>query len=285
MNLFIFQTENYKKIITIALMISIAMSLVPLRRAQAIPVKDIIHIIMTTLQSFWDRYLSKVWDEIQPMLLEMIKQAVLGVMINQTLNWVGGGGKPQFITNWKGFVRGAANKVKDQTLAQIKKFANTCLAFKVNLNALLDARYQMNPIQGLKCPNPILNNPAFFNDFEVGSWPGYMDSFLPSGNFYGATNVGVGIVEGETAAAANAAENEGLGGKGFASAKKCTQTAEGQNCDTIKTPGATVESIAGKAVTSPGDLPPNAGHKVIASLTAIFFMGLLQKLIVKGLGP
>ena len=284
MNIFTLQSENYKKIITIVLMLSIAMSLVPLRPAKALIFHDIGHTIVTVLQTFFDKFLKQAWEQMKLALLEAVKQATLGLVMNQTLNWIAGGGKPQFITNWKGFVRGAANTIKTQTLANIKKFANTCLAFKGALNAALDLRYKMGPLKELECPNPLMNNPLFYKNFEVGGWPGYLDSYMPAGDFHGAVNAGANIIDGEAAVAAGAAEKEGLAGKGFASAKKCAQTAEGQKCDEIKTPGSTIGDMASDSVNAPKQLPPSALHTAVATLTTALSMMLLKSLIIKGLG-
>lgn len=284
MDLFALQTENYKKIITIALMISIAFSLVPLRRAKAIPVKEIFDYIFQILQTFWTKYLQQVWEQIKDYVLEAVKQATLGAFINQTLTWVAGGGKPQFITNWKGFVQNAANTVKNQMLTQIKNFANVCLAWKGAFNAALDLRYKMSPLKELQCPNSILNNPLFFQKFEIGGWPGYLNSYLPAADLHGAVNTGVQVIEGEAAAAAGAAQNEGVAGKGFASAKKCVQTAQGQKCDEIKTPGASIAGMTENIISSPKDLIANGGDKAVAIFSTLLFMALLQKLITKGLG-
>ncbi|MBI2591721.1 MAG: hypothetical protein HYW34_03535 [Candidatus Brennerbacteria bacterium] len=285
MNLLSLQSENYKKIITAALMVSIVFSLIPLRPAKALIFSDVIHTIKTFLQSFWDKYLKQVWEQAQNILIESIKQQVLGRLINQTLTWVAGGGKPQFITNWKGFVNDAAKNVRNEMLKQIKNFANTCLPFKAALNILLDLQYKMGPLQELQCPNPLLNNPLFFKNFDIGGWPGYMDSYLPAGNFSGAANIGASIVDGQAAVAAGAAQNEGAAGKGFASAKKCVTTAEGKKCDEIKTPGSTIAGMTDNILDSPKDFIVNSGAKTVGTLAALLIFATLGKMITKGLGP
>lgn len=279
MDLFILQSENYKKILAIALMVSIAFSLIPTKQAKAIPVKETFDWIFQILGNFFDQFV----DQLYHMVVEMVKQRFIGVMINQTLTWVAGGGKPKFITNWKNFVKDAAVAVKKQTLANIKKFASTCLNFKAQFNFLLDLQYKMGDLQGLKCPAPILNAKGFFQNFNVGGWTGYMQSALPSGNFYGNMGMASNFVEGEAAAAADAQQNEGVSGKGFASAKKCVTTAEGQKCDEIKTPGATIDSMTSDALASPKDFLVNSGAKNLASLMAMLILSTLGKVITKGL--
>lgn len=261
-------------------MVSIAFSLIPAKQAKAIPVKEVFDYIFQILGNFFDKFVEQLYH----VTMELIKQKFLGAMINQTLNWVAGNGKPKFISNWKNFVKDAAGAVKTQTLANIKKFAKTCLNFKVSMNALLDLQYKMGDLGGLNCPAPILNNPGFFKDFKVGGWPGYMQSALPSGNFYGNIGMATNIVEGEAAAAADAQQNEGLAGKGFASAKKCVTTAEGQKCDTIKTPGATIDSMTNDAMASPKDFLVNSGAKNIAALMSMLIISTLSKIFLKGLG-
>lgn len=174
------------------------------RKAEAVigvPVMDFITESQTTAEHLlsWKDYLEKIATQI-------LKNTLINQLGQQVISWINGGGKPKFITNWKGFLAGAA---KDAAGFAIQDATNgTCQIFTRPLRLQLQSAFLTpapRPICTLEQVVQSVEN--FYKNFSTGGWLAYSQIVLPSGNYYGSlfeASQRVGLAANQAAAAAKA---------------------------------------------------------------------------------
>lgn len=194
-----------------------------------------------------------VWDNVVLALasiaLEQIKQLIINKMIQDTVTWVQGGGKPRFVTDWKGFTKDAQKKGIANFKAQAKNFAATCFNTQIKID--FDLAFNNLGLKDLDCSIFGIKNPNFYNDFKIGGFKAYLQGSLPSGNFYGASDEArkQGI-----AAKIKAGENaEKETSDGFTPNKICTTASDGQTTCRVNTPGNVVSASLNSIISAPID--------------------------------
>ncbi|MFN7088488.1 MAG: hypothetical protein ACK4NX_01525, partial [Candidatus Paceibacteria bacterium] len=120
----------------------------------------------------------------KPVLLDMIKNVVIHRLVQQVIAWVQGGGKPQFITNWRSF---AKETVGSAIVYELEKtIPEICSPFRDVVNISLQKIYLSDQNPSCKLEQVISNFNQLYDRFENGSWAGFSYSILPSGNFLGS---------------------------------------------------------------------------------------------------
>ncbi len=156
-------------------------------------------------------------------LLEALKQRVVKTVLNQTLNWVKGGGTPLFITNWKGFLKDTANMIAGAAI-QATLFRNVCQPFRPLLRtALLGGQSGLYGGYYSSCTlDRIVGNiRGFYNNFEAGGWLAY-GSMLQGENNLFANFIDMNqFAASKSGEAQDAAKNQGVSSHGFLSVSTC----------------------------------------------------------------
>ncbi len=188
-------------------------------------------------------YGTTFWQHVQKVITETIKEQLIHKLVNQVINWVQGGGKPQFITNWKGFLKTTADNAAGSVIANIAP--RLCSSFGPLIRLSFQ---QVNTYDAaVRCTlNQVVRNVQdFYDNFGNGGWIAYSASLRPSNNFFGALIETSDIVAIETAKQKEAKQQELAANKGFKSPGICT-----------------VASKSGSVLVSPsGELAnPNSGQ-------------------------
>lgn len=173
----------------------------------------------TTALKVWEQT-DKQLDKVLMALRDAVVKRLVDLMTDQIITWVQGGGEPQFVTNWQGFLKNAANAAVGDVVLQTNA-AFLCSPFKLQVQlSLLQA-----PIfsQRVECTldDIVANIDDFYNDFEKGGWIAYNEVWQPQGNYYGEMLMIHDEMITRGALAKEAAQNEALAGKGFLSVKRC----------------------------------------------------------------
>lgn len=217
-----------------------------------------------------------IWGEvIRPALIETLKKQVLDRFIGQILTYVQGGGKPQFVTNWQGFLTDAADGAGGQYVQNLAggSFGFLCSPFSLQLQvALFPVRDYSNQFQ---CTlSQIAGNiQAFYGDFRNGGWIAYGSSWQPQNNFLGSlltASEQLGIAKSNSAFSS---WSEALSGRGFLGGKDANGN--------IKTPGSTIGDLTAKALGTGIDGVLSAQD--IGSYAADLVNALLNRALSEGL--
>lgn len=192
--------------------------------------------------------------------LHSMKRILLNRIVNQITDWIGGKGKPKFITDWQGFLRKAGDDAAG-TLIRQTPFAFMCEPFS------LQVRFALLPVKKfsdrVECTlNKVVSNiREFYRDFRNGGWIAYAEAWQPNNNGLGSLLTLLEELNLRKEGAALAALAEGIAGNGFLSVKQCQKDAFGRDLpETCKiiTPGDTIGQTLAKAVGSDIDFIVNA---------------------------
>ncbi|MEK7192018.1 MAG: hypothetical protein AAB646_00690 [Patescibacteria group bacterium] len=228
--------------------------------------------------------LNDIWvSVIRPTLLETLKRRLLDVMVDQIVVWIQGGGKPKFVTNWRGFVKDAGQQAAGDFVQKIGAgFLCRPFNLQIQLKLLPIARFSP-PIQTCTLDKIVGNIENFKKDFRKGGWIAYGASFSPQNNFLGALISSAQTLKLEEEAATLAAINEAMVGNGFLSTKKCQKDANGKDkpgtC-VVTTPGTAVGEAVKRAVGADFDYVVNAND--LASYAAVITNALINRMISEG---
>ncbi|MEY4731502.1 MAG: hypothetical protein RL681_448 [Candidatus Parcubacteria bacterium] len=170
------------------------------------------------------RLARRVWQFLKKLATEMLKDRLVHQLVTQTIKWIQGGGKPQFLTNWKGFITGVA---EDEAGKVIEQYApRLCSSFGPLVRV---AVIPVNPARDLDA-GPICtldqvvgNIREFAQSFENGGWIAYGAAMQPSNNFFGAMIQMSDIVDTETWKKQKASKSDVESSSGFLSNKECVK--------------------------------------------------------------
>ncbi len=178
----------------------------------------------------------------------VIQKAVLDVVVDQIITYIQGGGKPQFVTDWQGFVEGAGQRAAGD-FAKSLGAGFLCEPFSLQLQLAIGGKPKKFSEEATCTLDKIVSNiQDFADDFRTGGWVAYGESWKIQNNFLGSL-VNAQEKSGRVKEAAGlAALNEAVAGKGFTSPKKCVKDAQGQNLDNQ---AAALEKAAAGAVGTP----------------------------------
>jgi len=258
-------------------------------------VKDAGKFVWEKIQKAYDR-IAKAWhsaaDWIDATLglskaaKEMIEQAariagqivmyqVLNMMTNQIIKWIQGGGTPQFVSDWKGFLKDAADKSAGLFIDKYLGMGYLCEPFDMEIKIALLEVEDFETRVACSISDIVENIEDFYNDFSRGGWKGWLELTKPQNNFYGGYLIAQEEKENRASKSREAALNEAASAGGFLSVKACIKGNVGgsteecndkDSCKSLKeeypesffcdkeivvTPGSILSDITSKAVNQP----------------------------------
>ncbi len=212
--------------------------LVGVKTAHAIPVAVIANVVQipydtliaakTTLTAIFTKLTSyftaasfaqKVWEIARKFLTETLKNKILHLLTQQIVQWIDGGGDPQFVQDWQGFMSDAFNQAAGSAIEQT--WPQLCAPFGPLIRLQL-TRIYLTPSQVSCTLTQIANNAqSFYDSFSNGGWLAYGESALPAGNYYGAIFEASNVVDAKAQRAQASANSEAQAAQGFLSTKIC----------------------------------------------------------------
>ncbi len=234
---------------------------------------------------------------------EILKNQIIHRLVQQIIKWVQGGGKPQFVTNWKEFLEDTADQAAGSLIQQI--YPQLCTSFSPLIRAAI-LPIKNVPSNQVSCTldKVVANVTDFYNDFRAGDWIGYTTALRPENNLFGGIVQVSDIVTIEAAKAREAADSDAKASRGYLSPKICvrevpeqrvasdwdpdlnngagglTYTTTPARCDEWEatTPGGLVADVTKKAVAdSPLDQIVNVQD--LEALVAALVDSFLNKMI------
>lgn len=149
-----------------------------------------------------------------------IKKRLLDVMVDQTVSWIQGNGRPKFVTDYKAFLSNAANEAVGDVVQEIG-LGRICQPFKFQLQLTVANPPPFSTKAACTLDKIVGNIENFYNDFSQGGWLAYNEMLRPQNNIYGAFIMSQDEVLSRQAAAVEAAAQEVQAGSGFLSQKRC----------------------------------------------------------------
>ncbi len=203
------------------------------------------------------------WKEfVGQFIANRLKKRMLDMIVDQIIVWINGGGKPQFVSDWNGFLQDAFSDAVGEMIADKLGGADLCAPFSVQM------RMAFYPVpkfsKQVKCSlNKIVKNiNSFYFDFKKGGWPAYRASWEPKNNFYGLYLVSNDELVNAALQKTNAAASEAEAASGFLSTKKCVQYDVQNSKRCLKwettTPGTVIGNQVSKAIGSDIDFIVNS---------------------------
>ena len=222
--------------------------LLPHKTAQAIPVTDIKKIaqdaakyVKEAAQWVWQKaqaayhaaasWISAgvdLWDkqnsivkEILDIAWDRLRNMLLNMLVNDIVKWIQGGGKPRFVTDWKGFLETAADKAAGNFISQNLGAGFLCGPFAVKLQIALAKPPTFDESATCTLSDITNNIDDFFSDFSNGGWKGWITVAEPQNNIFGADLLALDERYDLIAKAQEASKNEAGSAAGFLGDKVC----------------------------------------------------------------
>jgi hypothetical protein len=173
-------------------------------------------VIAATATATWAK---KLWEWIYDTILRMMVNRLLDQFQNQVVNWIAGGGKPKFVTDWQGFLEKAGNDAA--ALAIQRRAPGLCTSFGRLIQAQLRDLYVNE--QPLTCTidQVVANVEGFYNDFSSGGWVAFGAMTLPQNDYYSQFYQSINYVSNARNAARQSKSQETGAASGFLGVKEC----------------------------------------------------------------
>lgn len=173
----------------------------------------------------WASFAKELWKIARQALTEIIKDKLIHRLVAETVKWIQGGGSPQFVTNWEGFLKNVGDEAAGLMIDKIAP--NLCSTFrpfvKVQLQQIALGPDNLTP--NCTIDKVVSNLESFYQDFRTGGWLQFQNSFQPENNPYGALTLGIQSTLNKQSKERNAKNSENIAAKGFLGKKECTKYA------------------------------------------------------------
>lgn len=173
-----------------------------------------------------------VYEKIKPYIIKAGKVAwsvtrkkLLNELVNYIIKEIQGGEnkKPKFVTDWKGFLRDAANEAGGQFIESDPDLAFLCDSFGTEVRVALGTVPPFGEKVGCTLDQVAKNIENFYDDLRVGGWDGWIKLSQSNNNIFGAYYDVQGEKISREMRAKEAATNEAMSGGGFLGTTGCLQ--------------------------------------------------------------
>jgi len=150
---------------------------------------------------------------------QVLKNQIVHRLVQQTIQWIQGGGKPQFVTNWKQFLGDTANEAAGAAIQQINpRLCSGLRPFVVNFLTGSNATGYNRVTCTLD--QVVRNIQNFYQDFRSGGWVAFAALSQPQNNLWGVIAISTEEAAQKAIDAQKAAEKE-AGVNGVLPTKSC----------------------------------------------------------------
>ena len=183
---------------------------------------DVTKFGFDTAKWTWEKFVDYLKKQLWPALRDMVAKRIMDYIVDQTVKWIQGGGKPKFITNWNGFLEDVGDIAFDSVARELSsKGVNLCSPFGLQLKLAFLPVPKFSQRINCSLDQFVKNIQNFYVDFSVGGWEGYMLSLEPNNNLFGSIIIVQDKINQEKNKKQEASKNEGLAGSGFMGNKIC----------------------------------------------------------------
>lgn len=160
-------------------------------------------------------------DKLEKIALETLKDQLIHRLVQQVIKWVQGGGKPQFVTDWKGFLGDAVSRGIGQTLYEISP--RICEPFRPLIQIAFQPVNIHEEYAACTLGDIVRNLENFYNDFKYGGWISYGSILRPEGNFYGSLIIARDVALIRASEEKESEKSDVESSRGFLSMKTCVK--------------------------------------------------------------
>jgi hypothetical protein len=154
--------------------------------------------------------------------LEILKDQLIHRLVQETIRWVQGGGKPQFVTDWKRFFGESGSRAVGEITRNVLPFM--CQPYQPLLRVVFENVYP-SPDKYARCTLGDIerNLTQFYDSFKNGSWIAYGSVLRPENDFYGQILILNDLLIEKAAQEKEAQKSDVESSKGFLSQKVCVK--------------------------------------------------------------
>ena len=163
-----------------------------------------------------------LYEKMSKVARDILAKRIIDYVVDQTVKWVQGGGKPKFVTDWNGFLKDAGNIAFDQVIKDVGA-SRLCSPFSLQVKVGLLPVKRFGDQISCTLDDVVKNINDFYTNFEKGGWIAYNEAWQPQNNYYGQQIMIQDQIQIETSKKVTAATNEAVSGKGFLGQKKCVK--------------------------------------------------------------
>jgi len=158
----------------------------------------------------------EIWEYVKMIITEKLKDLLVHKLVMQTIQWIQGGGKPQFVTNWEGFLTGAAKDAAGHMIDTIAP--GLCTSF-----APLNPDRSLDALPSCTIDKVVANVQNFARSFETGGWIAYGAAMQPSNNLIGSIIQVKMLSDQATQKKGQATQNDTESGSSYLSSQVCVR--------------------------------------------------------------
>jgi hypothetical protein len=172
------------------------------------------------------------WQWLYKTVVRILVKTLINQIQKDLVNWIAGGGKPKFLTNWKDLLSKTGNAVADEIIS--KQAPKLCEVFgplvEIQLQRQSDAADKSDNEAACTLNEVIRDAKKFFDDFNEGGWIAFSTKLRPENQLWGSIFILNDKQVRQAAKSAEAKKAESTAASGFKSGNvKCN------NPSTIKT--------------------------------------------------
>ncbi len=217
--------------------------------------------------------------ESQKAIAAVMRKRFFDMVVDQMVNWIQGGGQPQFIQNWDSFLASYGNIVTGDLIQQLGLGA-VCRPFGIQLQIAVMQPPRFTRQITCTLDQVVGNMVNFYNNFRAGGFIAYRELWQPQNNFYGSLIMTMNEKETRIADQRFAALQEAQANNGFLGTRKCDAYG---HCY-ITTPGMQIGAAAAKVVGADLDYIIGIPPEDLAAYTAAISDAFINRLVRKGIG-
>jgi len=169
--------------------------------------------IWKEMDTWYERAIKQAWNILRKQLLDML--------VDNIIKWIQGGGNPKFVTDWKGFLKDAANQAGGRFVDEYLGMGYLCDPFDMEIKIALSGAPTFTEEARCTLEDIGVNIQNFYDDFSEGGWKGWIKLVEPQNNLYGAYLMALDEKIGIESAAKESAKNEAVASAGFLGDKVC----------------------------------------------------------------
>lgn len=215
--------------------------------------------------------------ESQKAIAAVMRKRFFDMVVDQMVNWIQGGGQPQFIQNWDSFLASYGNIVTGDLVQQLGLGA-VCRPFGIQLQIAVMQPPRFTRQITCTLDQMVGNMVNFYNNFRAGGFIAYRELWQPQNNFYGSLIMTMNEKETRIADQRFAALQEAQANNGFLGTRKCDAYG---HCY-ITTPGMQIGAAAAKVVGADLDYIIGIPQEDLAAYTAAISDAFINRLVRNG---
>lgn len=202
-----------------------------------------------------------IWEWVRKVAVEFLKKRLVNQIVQQTINWIQGGGKPRFVQDFKGFVLDQANKAAGSEI--YKHIPQLCSPISPWVKSALygiggtGTKVRVDLTDRTRCTltMAVENVKAFYENFSAGGWSNYLEAIRPQNNVVGSIMILSDLASSKAAEEKKAATTNAQSSQGILATRKCVDKKPHTLDELMGPPGPDPSADAAYILSGAGETP------------------------------